>query len=275
MYSSDEPITVTPSQTVNFPGTVASQLPPASAARSTITEPGFIAATICMQFSQGLHHPWLQQETYLFRDQPGGWLPRNERSCNYDVYIPALFHKELHLGFNELLRHLFRIPALAGSFFLDVYLYEFGTERLNLLTGCRACVEPAYNCSETASLEDRTLVDREKKQASSDIPQQWHSNRPRRLLLQEPYSGESVVSVSQKSTGATELQIEEPCWNSHAVSKGRALDSDLGMTYPAAVTWPVRKRPYLFEASRTALYPAILAMELFNASVNQSQSVPA
>ena len=33
-------------------------------------------------------------------------------------------------------------------------------------------------------------------------------------------------------------------------------------TYPAAVTWPVRNLPKWLEASRTALYPAIFAIEL-------------
>jgi hypothetical protein len=36
----------------------------------------------------------------------------------------------------------------------------------------------------------------------------------------------------------------------------------LNISYPAAVTWPVKKRPKWFDASKTALYPAILAIEL-------------
>lgn len=59
-----------------------------------------MAATICLHFSQG--YPILILiATYLFSDQPGGWLPRDESSRNYDVYFAALFHKELHLGFNK------------------------------------------------------------------------------------------------------------------------------------------------------------------------------
>jgi hypothetical protein len=37
-------------------------------------------------------------------------------------------------------------------------------------------------------------------------------------------------------------------------------------TFPAAVVWPVKKRPKLLDASKTALYPAILAIELARAS---------
>lgn len=33
-------------------------------------------------------------------------------------------------------------------------------------------------------------------------------------------------------------------------------------SYPAAVTWPVMNLPKLFEASKTALYPAMFAIEL-------------
>ena len=43
---SSGPATVTPPVSMVSPGTVASQLPPVSAARSTITLPGFMPATI-------------------------------------------------------------------------------------------------------------------------------------------------------------------------------------------------------------------------------------
>lgn len=42
----DEPMTVTPLCSMSFPGCVATQFPPASAARSTTTDPGFMAASI-------------------------------------------------------------------------------------------------------------------------------------------------------------------------------------------------------------------------------------
>ncbi len=47
------PTMVTPCGWVTWPGSVSSQLPPRSAARSTITEPGFIAETISAVTSTG------------------------------------------------------------------------------------------------------------------------------------------------------------------------------------------------------------------------------
>ena len=47
------PMIVTPSTSTSSPGTVASQLPPPSAARSTMTEPCLIADTISLVISLG------------------------------------------------------------------------------------------------------------------------------------------------------------------------------------------------------------------------------
>lgn len=49
------PITVTPLWLISFPGLVATQFPPASAARSTTTEPGFMAASIWELQSMEVH----------------------------------------------------------------------------------------------------------------------------------------------------------------------------------------------------------------------------
>ena len=48
---------VTPCSTTVWPGRVSSQLPPDSDARSTITEPGFISATIAAVTSTGARRP--------------------------------------------------------------------------------------------------------------------------------------------------------------------------------------------------------------------------
>ena len=51
------PTIVTSCSTVVLPGVVSSQLPPASAARSTITEPGRIASTALAGISRGAGRP--------------------------------------------------------------------------------------------------------------------------------------------------------------------------------------------------------------------------
>ena len=51
------PTIVTPSRTISSPGSVSSQLPPVSAARSTITEPGRIARTASAVTSLGAGRP--------------------------------------------------------------------------------------------------------------------------------------------------------------------------------------------------------------------------
>ena len=48
---------MTPSRTTSSPGSVSSQLPPVSAARSTITEPGRIASTPQAGISFGAGRP--------------------------------------------------------------------------------------------------------------------------------------------------------------------------------------------------------------------------
>jgi hypothetical protein len=53
-WGSDKPMTVTPLCSTNCPGTVATQLPPFSAARSTTTLPGFKAASIWHLRSDGV-----------------------------------------------------------------------------------------------------------------------------------------------------------------------------------------------------------------------------
>ena len=52
-----KPMIVTFSRTTSSPGEVSSQLPPASAARSTITEPGRIAATAEAGIRRGAGRP--------------------------------------------------------------------------------------------------------------------------------------------------------------------------------------------------------------------------
>ena len=50
----------TPYLTTTFPGSVSSQLPPASAAMSTTTEPGFMPITISLVSRIGAGRPWMR-----------------------------------------------------------------------------------------------------------------------------------------------------------------------------------------------------------------------
>lgn len=66
-------MTVTPRCTCIFPGRVASQLPPASAARSTMTDPCFIAATI-----------WELNSVQLLQgDSANTYLVSNQFRCRF------------------------------------------------------------------------------------------------------------------------------------------------------------------------------------------------
>mmetsp|Transcript_35239 Transcript_35239/g.76446 ORF Transcript_35239/g.76446 Transcript_35239/m.76446 type:complete len:261 (-) Transcript_35239:177-959(-) len=53
-------MTLTPLWSMTLPGTVTSQLPPASAARSTMTEPGFMDSTISLRIRRGAGLPGIR-----------------------------------------------------------------------------------------------------------------------------------------------------------------------------------------------------------------------
>ena len=66
---------------------------------------------------------------------------------NDDVHIFRLFHEELHLSLDELLRHLLRVTACTGTFFFDFDLEELGAEGLDLFSCGGPSVEASYDCA--------------------------------------------------------------------------------------------------------------------------------
>ena len=83
------PITVTPLCTAISPGTVASQLPPASAAKSTTTDPCFIAASISVVINFGAGFPGMRACDKIRAERSDRGDQTN--SSDYDVNFPTLF----------------------------------------------------------------------------------------------------------------------------------------------------------------------------------------
>src|SRR4051795_2313943 len=76
------PTILTPPSVVNLsPGRVSSQLPPASAARSTITEPGFMSATADAGMSFGAGRPGTSAVVTITSDLPIWTLNASRWSC--------------------------------------------------------------------------------------------------------------------------------------------------------------------------------------------------
>lgn len=62
----------------------------------------------------------------------------NKRSADYDVNIQTLSAKQLHLLFNELLRHLLSIATLTIPRLLEGHLQGLSAQGLKLLQCCRS-----------------------------------------------------------------------------------------------------------------------------------------
>ena len=118
---------VTPCFTTASPGSVSSQLPPCSAAMSTMTLPGFML----------LHH--------LGGDQLRRRLARDQRGGDDDVHVLGLLRVHLALRLLEALAHDLGVAAAAGAFFLVVDLDEFAAQRHDLVGHLGARVVGAHD----------------------------------------------------------------------------------------------------------------------------------
>ena len=87
------------------------------------------------------HGSGLHSCDHLFGDQCRSRTTGNQRSGDHDVHFSALFHEQLHLCFDELLRHDLCVTASARAVLFHVHLDELGSERLDLLSCCRARIE--------------------------------------------------------------------------------------------------------------------------------------
>ncbi len=128
---------VTPWRTTASPGTVSSQLPPCSAAMSTITLPGFMLCTISavMQLGRG-----------FAGDQRGG---------DDDVRVLGLLGVHLALRGLEALAHDLGIAAAARAFFLVVHLDELAAQRLDLVGHLGTRVVGAHDGAQVGRGADR------------------------------------------------------------------------------------------------------------------------
>ena len=127
----------TPWRSTTDPGCVSAQLPPFSAARSTITEPFFML----------LHH--------LLGDEDRRRAVGNERGGDDDVDVPRLRGEERHLGGDERGAHLLGVAAAAFAFLFDRHLEELGAHALDLVADGGARVEGADDRAQAARGADR------------------------------------------------------------------------------------------------------------------------
>ena len=123
--------TLTPlSVTCSSPGTVYSQLPPAWAAMSTMTEPGFMLSTISLVISL----------VPACRDQGGS---------DDDVHFLGLLGEQLHLGLDELFAHHLGVTVAGCAIFAaEVQLEEFPTHGLDLLGDFQTGIEGTHDGTE-------------------------------------------------------------------------------------------------------------------------------
>ena len=128
---------VTPCFTTTSPGSVSSQLPPCSAAMSTMTLPGFMR----------LHH--------LGGDQLRRRLAGDQRGGDDDVDFLGLLGEHLALGLLEALAHHLGVAAAAGAFFLVVDLDELAAQRLDLVGHFGARVVGAHDGAQAGGGADR------------------------------------------------------------------------------------------------------------------------
>ena len=132
------PTIVTSSLTTVWPGSVSSQLPPVSAARSTITEPGFMFLTACSVTSSGA--------------RPAG----HGGGGDHGVHLADLLGEQLALLLLLLVGELARVAAGGlGVLEAHVELEEAGAERLDLLLDRGAHVEGLHDRAEAAGGGDR------------------------------------------------------------------------------------------------------------------------
>ena len=128
---------VTPCLTTTLPGSVSSQLPPCSAARSTITLPGFIDCTISAVISFGAGLPGISAVVMMMSTSL------------------RLLGVHLALGLLEALAHHLGVAAAAGAFLLVVDLHELAAQRHHLVGHFGAGVVGAHDGAQADGGADR------------------------------------------------------------------------------------------------------------------------
>jgi hypothetical protein len=165
------PRMVTPLSVVTrSPGTVPSQLPPASAARSTTTEPGLSRDRALREMRRGAG--WgkgpgrsrFARGTLLLTHHPPTYLSRNHRGGDDDVDVGRLRFKERPLGGEKRVAHRLGITAAAFPGFLNAHGQKLGPHGRRLLGDGGPGVENAYHRAEPT----RTARRRQPRDAAPD-----------------------------------------------------------------------------------------------------------
>ena len=137
-------------RTTVCPGSVSSQLPPASPARSTITEPGFIPSTASAVTSRGAGRPG------------------HERGRDDDVEAFDRLRQGLLLARALLLGQLARVAALAAG--LEAEVQPLRAQRSHLLGDLRAHVVAGRAGSQALGGGDRLQARRRRRPAPAPSP---------------------------------------------------------------------------------------------------------
>jgi hypothetical protein len=89
---------------------------------------------------------------------------------NDDVDFFALFHEKSHFCFNEFFGHGFGVSPSAITLFLNIDLYKFSSQGLDLLSRGRSGIKPSNDCAKTPSLiEHKTTEPSQKEQRSPTV----------------------------------------------------------------------------------------------------------
>jgi len=148
----------------SWPGTVSSQLPPASAARSTTTLPSRMASTMARVMSLGAGLPGISAVVTMMSTSATEGADtvcvRDHASMKPIAHLPhltfGLLGEEGHLGGNELGGHLLGVPAAALSALgKPRHLQELGPQALHLLLHRGTGVEAAHDGAQRARRRNR------------------------------------------------------------------------------------------------------------------------
>ena len=203
---------VTPCLTTTSPGSVSSQLPPCSAARSTMTLPGFI----------DLHH--------LGGDQLRRGLAGDQRGGDDDVHFLRLLGEHLALGLLEAFAHHLGVAAAAGAFLLVVDLHELAAQRLHLVGHFGARVVGAHDGAQADGGADR----RQARDAGADDE---HLGR-RHLARGGDLAGEEAAEVRAPPRSP---RGSRRCWPSRTARPASAR-ARCAARCPSPARWPCAPR---------------------------------
>ncbi len=93
----------------------------------------------------------------------------NSYRSNDDVDFLALFREKSHFCFNEFFGHGFGVSSSAVTLFLNIDLYKFSSQGLDLLSRSRSGIKPSNDCAKTPSLSSIRQQSHQKEQRSRTV----------------------------------------------------------------------------------------------------------